>query len=393
VLPWSLDAVGGVNQVVINLYTRLEASGELEPRILIPDWSATELLESVASPGIRITRVRIRPIFAGRSLLRELTQYALTLPWEMLKIAALVRRYDVRVVNCHYVGPHTITWSLASALGVFRGALVLSLHGLDIRTVAAQKGIRRRIWRRALAAAHAIVACSQSLAEETKVSLQLSGSNIATIHNGVDIAELRAMAAASGAAEPATRRPHIVTLGTFEHKKGHDLLIRAFAAVAREYPEAHLSILGRQSDTLESTRALVRDLRLESRITLRVNAPHAEAIAALRQADVFVLPSRNEAFSVALLEAGAMGRAVVATEVCGVPELIENGRTGVLVPPESAEALAQAILHVLRDESLARRLGETLQRRVFEGFTAEATFASYRRLLRERLTTAAGVPR
>lgn len=393
-LPWSPDAVGGVSQVVINLYKGLEAAGELEPRILIPDWSAPKIVEAVAASGIRITRLRIRPIFSDRFLLRELTHYSLMLPVEMLKIAALVRRYDVRVVNCHYIGAHTITWSLAIALGVFRGVLVLSLHGLDIRTAAAQAGIRRSIWRRALTAAHAVVACSKGLAEETKTCFRLSGANVVTIHNGVDVAKLRAVAAAcSSRGVAARRRPHIVSLGTFEHKKGHDLLIRAFAAVLREYPDAHLSILGRQSDTFESTRGLVWDLRLASRVTLRVSAPHEEAVALLRQADVFVLPSRNEAFSVALLEAGAMARAVVATEVCGVPELIENGRTGVLVPPESVEALADGIRHVLRNESLARRLGESLQRRVLEDFTADATSASYRRLVRERLTAAAGAAR
>ncbi|MDE2262977.1 MAG: hypothetical protein KGL45_10675, partial [Gammaproteobacteria bacterium] len=123
VLPWGLEAVGGVNRVVISLYERLEASGELQPRVLIPDWSAAGMVEAAAAGGIRTVRMRIRPVFADGSLPVELGKYALRLPGEMRKIAALVRRYDVRVVNCHYVSPHALAWSLASALGVFPGTL------------------------------------------------------------------------------------------------------------------------------------------------------------------------------------------------------------------------------------------------------------------------------
>lgn len=382
VLPWSLDVVGGVNQVVLNLYRQFERTGRLRPRVLIPEWSARKPIEEIHQSGVRVTRQRLRPVFADGNLALELLRYAVLLPVEMLKIARLTRRHGVRVVNCHFINFDVIVWSLARALGVFRGSVLVSMHGLDIRTLQQLRGVRRHLWRRALEAADAVIACSKGLADETIASFGLSGSNVVTIHNGVSADRLKELSAVR--ADPATAapsRPHLVNLGTFEHKKGHDLLLRAFARVLKRFPQAHLSILGRPAGALESSRALVRDLGIQDRVTLRVNVPHDEALLVLRQADVFVLPSRNEAFSVALLEAGAMARPVVAADVCGVPELIENGRTGVLVPPENVEAIAAAILHLLQNGQTARTLGQQLQLRVLESFTAETTFEQYSRLI------------
>ena len=97
----------------------------------------------------------------------------------------------------------------------------------------------------------------------------------------------------------------------------------------------------------------------------------------LRRADLFVLPSRNEAFSIALLEAGAMGKPVVAANVCGVPELIDEHKSGVLVPRDDVDALAAGILHVLEDPVAAQAYGQALQRRVLEQFSSETTFRKY----------------
>jgi glycosyltransferase involved in cell wall biosynthesis len=229
-----------------------------------------------------------------------------------------------------------------------------------------------------LESADAVVACSQGLADETIASMELTGRNVVTIHNGVHGDRLDALAkAASAPPRAAGDGPRIVNLGTFERKKGHDVLLRAFASIAGRFPTAHLTIMGRSAETLESTRALLTELELRDRVTLTLDAPHDAALALLRDADLFVLPSRNEAFSIALLEAGAMGKPVVATNVCGVPELIEQRASGVLVPPEDVSALAAGIVELLEDREAAARYGSALQRRVLRDFTADVTFRKY----------------
>jgi glycosyltransferase involved in cell wall biosynthesis len=116
---------------------------------------------------------------------------------------------------------------------------------------------------------------------------------------------------------------------------------------------------------------------LQDRVTVGTNVAHAVALRALGGADVFVLSSRNEAFSVALLEAAALGKPVVATNVCGVPELIRDGDTGVVVPSEDPEALARGILRLLDDRRFAAQCGQRLQELVRTRFTLENTSRSY----------------
>ena len=155
------------------------------------------------------------------------------------------------------------------------------------------------------------------------------------------------------------------------------MLLRAFARLLDRFPEAHLTIVGRTGPTLESTRALTTELRLQDRVTISPDASHELALAALLDADIFVLPSRNEAFSVAMLEAGAIGKPVVAANVCGVPELVEDHGSGILVPPEDVDALLAGIVEMLEDPVAAAAYGQALQRRVRETFTAEVTFQRY----------------
>src|SRR3569833_606132 len=391
VLPWSLDAVGGVNQVIFNLYKQFEASGPLRPRVLLHDWQAREIVEEVHSSGIRVTRMRVRPPITDGSIPLDLARYVLTMPAELDRITDLIKRYDVQVVNYHFLGSDALAWSAAKALGVFQGKLNFSLPGLDIRTLAKVRAVRRAIWIRALEAADAVIACSNGLAQETIEAFQLSGRNVVTIHNGVQAERLKTLGGVNGVAPaPAAGQPHLVNLGTFEHKMGHDLLLRAFAKILPRYPAAHLSILGRPAATLESTQALVKELQLQHRVSLRVNVPHEETMSVLQHADVFMLPSRNEAFSVALLEAGAMGKPVVAASVCGVPELIENRVTGILTPPEDVDAIAAGMLAMLDDPAAARGYGERLQQRVLREFTAEGTYRRYSDLV-QRMQSAASL--
>lgn len=375
VLPWLLREVGGVNEVVRNLYDGMLQLGRYRPRVLQLRWSAPETSVEVDREGRELCSLRIRGPFDPRKPMQGFIVYLLNLPLEIFRIRELVRSLNVKVVNCHYIGGAEFSWIAAKLLRGYRGRLILSFHGADIRAINRTRGITRFIWRWALSNADACVACSSDLAREI-ADFGVPSSRIVTIYNGLNAPRLRTEIADQS--QEVTRE--IVSLGTFEHKKGHDILIRAFARLKSRIPEARLRILGRSADCLNSTRDLVMKLGLQSHIELMTDMPHLAAMQALNRAAVFALPSRQEAFSVALLEAGALGKAVVATDVCGVRELINNQEHGLIVQPEDEAALAEAIIRLLEDTSLARRLGSNLQARVSERFTIGAMSAGYAKL-------------
>lgn len=383
VLPWDLrHDNGGVNQVVRALYDGIERDGRMRPLTLVLSWDAARPVEERDSADRSIVRLRLMSFPTGTSVLTGLLRYMLRLPGELRRLSRFVKDYGVEVVNCHYIGASDPLWTIARVLGLYRGRLILSIHGLDIRSLARRRGLARVFWRGVLRRADAIVACSEGLATETMQAFSLSAGKVVTIHNGFDSARLgKLVRAGADSAKTFDGPPTLLNLGTFEPKKGHDVLLRAFKKVLAKYPSAQLTIMGRRAESADATTRLRDELGLGQHVSIRFDVPHEAALDALSDAHVFVLPSRNEAFSIALLEAGAFGKPVVATNVCGVAELIESGETGIVVPPEDVDALAQGILAMIENPSQAEAYARKLQARVAQQFTAERTCQGYLRLI------------
>ena len=381
VLPWAIDYPGGVNQVVANLIRQTAHDGSYRPLLLQLSWPHRRPLEETAD-GYRIIRFRMRqPVGAG-SLLRYAVAYCATLPAAIARLRALIRRHDIHVVNVHFPTPAAVTLVLLKRLRLFKGAIIISLHGSDIEGASRATGLERQLWRFVLRGADRIVACSESL-RETAVALcpAANGSSV-TIHNGVDVDQLRAdwqQSIARPDLLPA--RPFILNVGTFEHNKGQDVLVRAFEVVARAFRHLELVIVGRSGPMNEPLKALVRELGLEDRVRLVPDLPHGQVLRLVEKAMLFVLPSRSEAFGIVLLEAGAFGVPVVASNVGGVREFITHDRNGRLVDPDDAAALAKEIAGLLEREPDRRRIAANLRHDVTEKLTWERAYQQYRRLL------------
>jgi glycosyltransferase involved in cell wall biosynthesis len=150
----------------------------------------------------------------------------------------------------------------------------------------------------------------------------------------------------------AIRKPMIVTIAGLFKRKGVGDLICAFGQIADEFPAVSLQVLGQGPD-LTYFQRLASSVRGAERIhfTGFVAKPHL----VLREAAVFVLASHTESFPLAILEAREAGCAIVATEVGGVPELLEHGRAGILIPPRDPDRLALALQRLLRDPAELER--------------------------------------
>jgi glycosyltransferase involved in cell wall biosynthesis len=173
----------------------------------------------------------------------------------------------------------------------------------------------------------------------------------------------------------------IATVGRLAEAKGHSFLIDAAKPIISRFPEAHFLIIG--DGDLRGSLERQTD---ESGVTENVHfLGYSEVVAdLLTAADLFVLPSLWEGLSVALLEAMAAAKPIVATAVAGTEEALVPGRTGLVVPPGDSQALADGILQLLRDPARAQAMGQAARQRVERQFSAERNAAEhvalYRRL-------------
>ena len=158
--------------------------------------------------------------------------------------------------------------------------------------------------------------------------------------------------------------PVVGTIGRLVYQKAHDVLLQAASLVVKAVPDAQFLIVG-EGPLRPALERMVQELGLERcRFAgFRKDIPNLLSIM-----DVFVLSSILEGFPQVLLESLAAARPVVATRIDGVTEVIQHGTTGLLVPPRDPHALADAIISLLKDQGLARRLGEAGRKLVEERF-------------------------
>jgi glycosyltransferase involved in cell wall biosynthesis len=178
----------------------------------------------------------------------------------------------------------------------------------------------------------------------------------------------------------AVNREFILSIASFEHKKGLDVLIRAFAVVHSVRPGLALVLIGRSSDAEEDLQGLATSLGVGGDVLFVPNLPHSQIGLFLERAKMFCLPSRDEPFGIALLEAGAYHLPVVASRVGGIPEFVLEGETGLLVEPDDSTGLASAINRIFSEPQLACKLAENLHNLVASKFTCEGAYKAYRDL-------------
>lgn len=286
-----------------------------------------------------------------------------------------LQRQKVQIVHTFFESSDV--WAGLVTKTMSRAKLVWARRDMGIL----RTGKHRIAYRLMAGAPDAVFAVSEQVRRHAIEVDRIDAARVQTIYNGLNLADWDALPRL--AKEPGEFL--VTTVGNIRRVKGHDVFLRAAAKIVQQFPKASFSIAG---DVLEpgyfaELQLLVRELNLGSHI--RFDGGVANLRQHLAAANIFVLPSRSEGFSNAIIEAMAASLPVVATDVGGNAEAVKDGMTGFLVPPEDPDALAAAILRLLSDPPRARGMGDAGRTLVAEKFTTEAMMnqiaGAYRKLL------------
>ena len=386
--------------------TKHETGGPLHVLTLTPFYPSkqdaaagcfvAEPLEALSKVGVVNTVFAVQPVYRGKLHSRESGVHAEWLRYLSLpggfglptagallfarmvgRIRELQRLRRIDVIHAHASLPCGHAGMLLSAeLGL---PYVVSVHGLDAFSTEQVSGRAgewcRRISQRVYRASRRVICISERVREQV---LEGTGPTCRTsvVYNGVD-PELF-----SPGSVPASGELIVFSVGNLLPTKGHEVLVRAVAALAPDFPALTLEIIGHGPE-LSRLQALTHQLQIGGRVRFLGRQSRHQVAAAMRRCTVFALPSRYEGLGCVYLEAMSVGKPVIGCRGQGIAEIIQHGSNGFLVGPENERELTLAIAMLLRDEPRRRNLGAAARDTILESHTLDQQAETLVRIYRE----------
>ena len=276
-------------------------------------------------------------------------------------------RSDTDVALAHF-GHNGEGFAALRRVGATRARLATVFHGYDLSRDLAGG---RRVYRHLFAEGDLFLPVSEHWRRKL-LTLGAEPERVEVLHMGIDA---RALERAS--ARPLDGPARVLTVARFVEKKGLAYAIDAFARIAGRFPDADYAIVG-DGPLFADIRHRIERAGLADRVRLLGALDGAAVARELERADVFLLPSvtaadgDQEGIPVVLMEAMALALPVLSTRHSGIPELVDDGETGRLVPERDVEALAEALAAMLSDRALGRAMGAAGRRKVLAEFDLEA---------------------
>ncbi len=362
VYVWPYLEWGGAQRYFISLMRRVVLRARVTA--IVPAGSADDLVAELQALGVTVERMRGRlDVTPATTLVHRVTAH--------------VRAWHAQVAlwrSCRRVtGPGTV-FHCDVSLTLFTGVLwtLAGRHGVVVTLHTSLPhigGLRAHVWRRRMRSltrrpGFRLIAANKHVRESLRPFLRVDDiARVPLAYSPVERQEV--VAASTGTSRDETRRQLgiapgrflVVTGAQFIERKGCWIWLEAARRVRTEATDVDFLWLGPAAVTGRAASEL-RALNGVVRYVPQADLPDGRRsyLKAVAAADVFVLPSLEEGLPLALVEAMALGVPVVSTPVNAIPEAVEHGVTGILVPPGDAEGLAGAILQLRHDPALARRL-------------------------------------
>jgi glycogen(starch) synthase len=337
--------VGGIEELTRQLARALRARGHATG-VVTNRWPA-DAVQDEQIDGSPVRRIRFQ--LPDRSA-RGMATFAIRGPRSVRDFLGTVRGFRPDVVHLIGAGPNA---AYAAALQPLLAAPVVLTaqgeYGFDAHAVFARSFLLRRALRHLLQHAAALTACSAYVLDELRRDFAIR-IPATVIPNGVDPKEF-------GAAQTGTDDlgQYVFAAARLVHGKGLDVLVRAVAAAGPALGDLRL-VVGGDGPERPRLERLAADLGIAPRVSFLGSLERARLTTVMGRATAFALPSRAEPFGIALLEAMAAGVPAVATRAGGVTEFAQHERNALLVPPTDEHALAEALVRLVRDPTLAQTL-------------------------------------
>lgn len=361
--------LGGVEVAVNHLSKQFISKGHTV-EIITSRWPKT-LPKTEFVNGVKVTRLPFRlPSLNPISFLKFIIR-AIECIWSLFLIG---RKTKFDVINLHYVCENALYAMMLSNL--MHIPLVTSIHGSDIQYFALKGRLNKWIVRQCLKRSAQVIANSNALLEVTS---EMFGGNIlensTVIGNGVDTSKNDLSKKAF-----SSRPPFVLAIGRLQYIKGFDVLIKALAIVKKSFPSVKLILIGEGTER-GALEKLSQRLGIKESVLFYGRMEHENVLKIIDICQFLVMPSRREAFGMVLIEAMSAGKAVIATNVGGIPELVIHEENGILVKSEDPDSMSSAILALIQDTQLTKKLGESGMKSIEKNFKWEQVSKKYLKLL------------
>lgn len=368
-------AVGGVEELTYRLATRLQAD-----RDRVQVWThrhpgTLPVADTIAGVEVRRFAMPLPAAAVG-----DVARFSVAGGRALGSLARALRSFRPDVLHVQCFSSNGV---YATAISRLTGIpLVVSLQGetvMDDNDIYEHSATLRAGLRWGLRHARAVTGCSQFVIDDAVERFGLPVSKGQVVYNGVEIDDTRPP---EPFAIPQDR--FVFAVGRVVEKKGFDLLLEAFAAIAPARPDVGL-VIGGDGRARGALVERARALHLSDRVAFPGVLSREQVAWAMRNATVFVLPSRVEPFGIVVVEALHGGRPTVVSARGGAGEIVRHEREGLVVDPFNTPALADAIARLLDDEGLSRRLGAAARERARD-FAWERIAGQYREIYRSVIT-------
>jgi glycosyltransferase involved in cell wall biosynthesis len=339
--------VGGVEKTLLSLLPRLKKEGfDVSVCCL---YKRDDLAKDMERMGIPIHFIGMRPQI----------DFDLRYLRGIYKLIKFLKKEKIQIVHTHMYKANTP--GRIAAIFARVPVIIVNEHNIDD-----WKNPFQIFTDRVLANFTSKIVTVSDAVRKFYIKKGIPAHKLITIHNGVDLDRFKVNVDADRKKEEFGINSSDFVVGTIsriEPQKGHKYLIDAASTVRKEFPNVKFLIVGTGS-LKNKLKKYVKNKGLEKDIIFTDKRKDIPEILSIM--DVFALPSLREGFSISLLEAMAAGRVVVATDVGGNLEVIDNGENGFIIPANSPRILAEKIIKILKDQKLRNRIGKNAQEKVRE---------------------------